>query len=270
MLYRKQLRALYPAGTEVTSKLLSIASDALAFPLTTATQHLYLGFHQRFFSRYFIMGTANVTAATLTVQYWNGTTWTAVDELQDRTAAFTANGWIGWTLADDNTWSKSVQSPVDDELYWVRISTGTTLHAATTLQAVLNLFCDDVLLRTWYPEMVSDTRYLPSGRNDFYEQYNAAKEMVVQELIRMEAINEESQILDIAEVGVPTAHAAAYCILNGIPNLTEAQIARRDKMHEDMMFWLNKSRFSFDVDDSGTLSDSEDETGPRYIPRGGF
>ncbi len=88
MLYRNQIRAVF-SSAEVTSKLLSITSDSLAFALTTS-QSLLVGLHERFASRYFVMGVVNtVSTSVLTVEYWNGTDWTAVSDLTDDTAGMT-------------------------------------------------------------------------------------------------------------------------------------------------------------------------------------
>lgn len=272
MLFRNQLRAIYPAGTEVTGKIETISQDSLAFALTTA-QYLYLGFHQRFTSRYFYLSTVNSVSTSLTVEAYDGTDWTAVKNLVDDTQGFTRSGWIGWNNDAANVpWEKSALSPITDvELYWVRITTGTNLHASTALQAILNLFLDDRAMKQWYPEMISDTRYLPTGATNFYEQYRAATNLVTQELIRLKAIDDESQVLDFHEVQTAAAHAAAYCILSGIPNLTEAQVARMDSILEQMKFWVEKAFTSFDTDDSGELEEGiEDKRGPRYVPRGGY
>lgn len=267
MRYRNQLRSVYNSA-EVTAKIATPATDQLAFHFLT-TEFLYLGLSDKFANRYFVMKTANATAATLAVKYWNGTTWAAVEDLVDETVGLTKNGWLGWKNKSD--WVKSTVSPITDvELFWVRITTGTSLDSGTEVQAILNLLSDDFLMRTWYPEFISDDRYLPEGRTDFYEQYDAAKNLVVQELIRMNAISKESEILDIAELGVAATHAAAYCIMSGIPNKTEAQIATRDKMFEDMIFWVQKAKTSFDTDDSGAIEVSEEQIAPRYIPRGGY
>lgn len=264
MRYRRELRAILNT-TDATGKLASIASDTLAISLITSDA-LYLGFHEKFASRYFVIGQVNAVTATLSVKYWDGDSWNVVEDLFDETNAFKNSGWITWRNV--GSWTKKAQTPISDvELYWIKIETNTNLTAGTTLQAVLNLFCDATLLREYYPELVADTRYLPTGRSDFFEQLNAGKNLVVQELIKLSIIRDESQILDVSELGIATAHASAYCILNGIPNPTEETVDRKKKMLEDMNVWISRSRHSFDLDNSGEIDEAEKQVGTVFRAR---
>ena len=264
MIYRNKLRSIL-VSTETTAKTDSIASDTLAFVLLT-TQKLYLGFREKFACRYFLLGTVNTNAATLTVKYWDGTAYSAVEDLVDQTVGFTQSGWISWKNVTG--WTKAEQSPVtDEELYWIEISTSANLSAGTTIQAILNLFCNEVLLAEYYPELVSDTRYLPSGRSNFMEQYNAAAKMTVQALIQNDKIDDESQILDPVEVAIPATHAAAYCILNGIPNPSEDLIERKAQCLKDFDFWISRAKLSLDLDNSGEIEENEKDVGTTFYVR---
>lgn len=266
MIYRKQTRTIKNT-TETTRETSSISATTVAFALQTSDA-FYVGFHEPFNTRYFLMGTANQTAATLTVKYWNGSDWTAVTDQIDQTLGFTQNGWISWSNTGTTPWVRKNQTGItaDEELYWIQITTGTNLHASTTLQAVMNLFCDATLLRTYYPELVSDTRYLPPDRNDFMEQFVAAKDRVVLRLKQMHAISDEAQILDINEVAVAATHAAAHIILFPItknnPDDTRAADAEEAFNNE-----LNLARHSFDLNQDGEIDEPEEDRGMTFNPR---
>ncbi len=264
MIYRRKLRSILNS-TETTAKTDSITSSALALVLTT-TDALYLGFKERFACRYFQMGVVNTNAATLTVKYWNGTAYANVEDLVDQTNGLTASGWISWKNVTG--WTKSEQSPItDEELYWIKITTSANFSSGTTLQTILNLFCDAVLLREYYPELVSDSRYLPPDRTSFVEQFNSAKNMVVQELIKLDKITDESQLLNPEEVSIAATHAAAYCILNGIPNPSDDLIARKAAVLKDFDFWIERARISVDEDNSGEIEPVEKEKGTVFQVR---
>jgi hypothetical protein len=267
MIYRKRLRTILNSA-ETTEKTDSIASQALAFALGTSDA-LYLGWHDKFACRYFAFAVLNTASISLSISYWNGTAWTAVPAFVDTTDGFTKNGWVSWTNGSD--WAKSNQAPltdVKDLAYWIRIKVSGALDVATSLQAILNLFCDDVMLREWYPELVTDTRYLPSGRTDFLEQYNAGKNMIVQRLVQAQTIKEEANILNPEDVAIAATHASAYCILNGIPNPSDDLIKWKESVKDSMDFWITDAVQSFDLNKSGEIEPVEENIGFTFVPRG--
>lgn len=264
MIYRDQLRTVYNT-TETTKDTLSIASDALSFEMTTS-DYFYMGFHSPFCSRYFYFDTVNTVDVDITLKYWDGGDWVAVQDLIDQTEGFSQSGFIGWQNQSD--WKKSTLSPITDvELYWVRLNVSDNLITGTSLQAVLNLFCETSDLRALYPELISDTRYLPPDRTDFVEQLNAGKNMVVEKLIQKDAIESESQILDINEVKTAAVHATAYCILNGIPNPSEDLMARKKDIKEEFNDWLDRTAHSFDADEDGIVDTAEEKRTFVFRPR---
>jgi hypothetical protein len=119
----------------------------------------------------------------------------------------------------------------------------------------------------YYPELVTDTNYLPSGRTDFLEQYNAATQLVALRLIQANAITDISQVIEPNQVMAATTHAAAYVILNGIPNKSDELIEAKNDALDSMNMELAKARDAFDVNNTGEITDAEREIAPRYVPR---
>jgi len=249
-------------STEKTLYTASASADTLSFALTTSDA-FYVGYKDKFQSRYFLMSTVSAGSATLTVKYWNGTAYTAVTDLVDQTLGFTRNGFISWT--NENDWDLKAQTGVTEELYWIEITVSATLTSAV-LQCVENIFCDSVLLRSYYPEIVSDTAYLPPGRSDFMEQYIAAKDLVVTRLKQDKIIENEAQILDINEVAVAATHATAWIILNPIAR-DDGDKERAANMFKDFNRELTNSKKSFDFDNSGVIDDNEKNVGTVFIAR---
>lgn len=256
-------------STETTRQTQSVSGTTLAFNLLT-TEKFYVGFYKPFTTRYFSFSTANATAVTVTAKYWDGTTYRVVEDLVDQTVGFTQSGFISWENLSG--WEKKAQTGVaDEELYWMEFSVGTNLDAGCTLQSVVNIFCDSTMLREYYPELVSDTSYLPPGRTDFMEQFVAAKNRVVQRLKKDGIIEDESQIIDINEVAVAATHATAYVILSGLAVLAgdEASQKRADMALDAMNQELNEVKLDLDLDDSGIIEDDEKEVGNTVLTRGG-
>lgn len=253
MINRRVTRTIY-GGVETTDKTGSINSSTLAFPLTTA-QFFYVGFYGKFSARYFHLGVANTNPATLSIDYWDGSAWFPVEDKIDQTNGLTQSGFIHWNNLDD--WKASAQSPIADvDLYWIRISTSANLSAGTTLQAVVNLYCDNEMVRAYYPELISDTRYLPTNRTDFLEQYQAAKDLVVLRARQRKLIQDESQIIDLNDVAAASVHAAAKIILQPIATSDEMRQRLKDASDE---FDNEIGQLSLSVDQNadGVVDDSE-------------
>lgn len=246
--------------TEVTEKANSINSDPLVLNIDE-TAAVYIGYHLPFASRYFYVTVANAVAATsLTVEYWNGSAWTAVDDLIDQTSSggitLAQSGFISWQNPGD--WQPSAQTGVDAdvELYWIRLKVNDQITATTAVQAILNLFSDDNMLRAYYPELITDTRYLPASRTNFLEQHQMAKDLVVLRLKQRKVIEEEGQVIDVNEVAVAATHACAWMILNPIATSDETR-AQRDDAQKNFDNEISLLNFSVDENKDGAVSSSE-------------
>ena len=249
--------------TETTFETMSRSADTVTFALTTSDE-FYVGFKEKFQTRYFLPSTVSTGSATLTVKYWTGTAWAAVEDLVDQTRGFTRAGFISWSNLSG--WTKKEQTGVADvELYWIEITVSSTLTSCV-LQCVENIFCDDLLLRSYYPEFVSDSRYLPAGRTTFIDQFVAAKDLVVTRLKQDSIIQDESQILDINQVAIAATHATAWIIAEPIAKSDEDREAAKD-MYRKFNNELTKSYKSFDLDNSGAIDVAEENIGTVFIAR---
>lgn len=250
-------------SVEKTLQTASASADALALVMTTSDK-LYLGFREKFQTRYFLFATANTNAATLTVKYWDGSAYAEVADVVDQTIGFTRSGFLSWDNIDG--WQKNVQLGITTELYWIEITVSANLSGGTSLQCIENIFCDETLLRSYYPELVSNTSYLPSGRTSWMEQFIAAKDLVVLRLKQDDIIDDESQVLDVNEVCVAAVHATAWIIINPIAR-DEGDKERAKQMFNDFNRELNASKKSFDFDNSGKVDEAEKNMGTVFISR---
>jgi hypothetical protein len=273
MINRSITRTILNA-TETTAQTKTLTSDSLAFEMTTGDV-FYLGFKQPFATRYFDFQTPNTNACTLTLEYWNGVAWKTVEDLIDETQGFTKSGFIAWL--NPGNWIKIAQAPIkavdarnvlDTSLwyFWLRIKVSADLSAGTALQSVVNLFCHDDGLRALYPDLVSDTRWLPAGRTDFMEQFAAARDLVVNHLKQAGKITDEGDILDINEVATAAVHATAYVILHPVKGSEEVRLAAKDA-YAAMSKQLERSMVAVDEDKDGRISEPELPTGTNWLRR---
>lgn len=272
MLVDRRTTRVVKDTVEVSREAATPESNVLSMASFATDKYLYLGFRERFTTRFFQISAANDQASLLTVEFYqDASTWTEVEDLVDQTesggASLAQSGFVSWEGAP--SWVKHALSYVPDvELYWVRLSWSAQLGSDTALQSILNLFVDDSLLSEYYPELVSDADYLPSGQTTFIKQYQAATKLICTKLKQKGTINDPSQIIDVNEVAVAAAHAAAYVILNGIPGKSEKQAEAASDAYDAMLNELSKTRIEVDLDDSGLIEDAEQRPKATvYIPR---
>jgi hypothetical protein len=253
--------------TETTAETGSIQGTPLTLAMTAADS-FYIGFHGKFSARYFKMNTVNANSSVLTVEYWNGSSWAAVDDLIDQTSAggktLAQNGFVSWVNKTD--WAKRSLTGIDSdvELYWVKLTVSADLSASTKVEGVMNLFSDDTLLRSYYPELVSNTGYLPSGRTDLFDQHVAAKDMVVLRLKQRKIIDDESQIIDINSVALAAVHACAFLILNPIAT-SESSQALRDAAFKAFSEEIGQLTLDIDKDKDGVISETERKASMSFV-----
>ena len=241
-------------------------SDTLPFALTT-TDTFYIGYQRPFTTRHFQFPTANTNATTISVKTWDGDQYEDVLDIVDQTRGFSRNGYLSWT--NTGRWQKVAQPGVDDvELFWAEITVSADLSAGTELQSLLNLYCDQELLSAYYPELVSDSRYLPTGQTDFIKQIFAATELVNERLIQDGLIVDESQLIDLnLGISVACAHATAFIIRDPI-SLDELDRERAAQAFRNFNRALNKGVVKPDVNRTGILEEAERRISNSYIGRG--
>lgn len=246
-------------STEETANYSTPDAVQNSFALLT-TDAFYLGFHGQFASRYIQIHTANNNASVMTVEYWDGSAWQAVDDLIDQTSVggktLAQSGFISWVNKDD--WKTSSLTGVDSdvELYWVKITFSADLSAGCKVHAVLNLFSDDVLLRQYFPELVSDANYLPATQTNFLQQHLAAKNLVVLRLKQRKIIDSEAQILDVNDVATAAVYATAMLILQPIATSPDSR-ALYDMASNGFNEEISKVAFNVDMNEDGLLSEYE-------------
>ena len=114
------------AGTfadETTDGIDAGANDVFAFATATPNtdDSINVGHNERFSLLKVNTGTAGVGAYTVTWEYWNGSSWSALTDVTDGTSAFKTTGLqtVSYSIPDD--WAKTaLESPGRGSFYYVR------------------------------------------------------------------------------------------------------------------------------------------------------
>ena len=258
MLNRNVTRVVLNAS-EITKGLVSPNGSGTT-AVTLASDAMYIGYDGPFAGRFLQLKITNNVVAEMVVEYWDGSAWVAVDDFIDQTSVggvtLAQDGFISWVNKGD--WEKRAIGGVDldIELYWVRVTVTADIKAQTSFSAILNLFCDDALLGSYFPELINDAAYLPTGKNNFLDQYVAAKNMVILRLKQRKAINFEWQVIDPNDVAIAATYAAAMIILQPIAtsDATKELLAIAKAGFDDE---ISKVTFAIDEDEDGVISEPE-------------
>lgn len=152
--------------------------DNATITLTVTTGFIYIGFKKPINQIYIDFTTANTTAATMTLSYWDGSNWTAVGSLMDDTKGLTRSGFITWdrqTLANVDV-QKEVNSITKN---WVKLSLSATT-SAMVINGISNIFADDQDLKQEVPE-IADTNHL-AGKTSHILTHVAVRNQIIQDL----------------------------------------------------------------------------------------
>ena len=204
----------------------------------------------------------------ITLKLWDGDAFaTEAEDVIDGTEGFTRSGFLSWQVPEATPWRLKKQDPIDDkDLYWVELAVGTNMDAGAQLQLLTNLFTNDELVSAYYPELISDARYLPPGETSFIKQHIAAKDLIVTRLKKSKILRDESQIIDINEVAIAGIHAFAWIVLNPIA-IDDDEEDRAKKAFDAMRSELSDISFDLDFDNSGRIEEVEKDAGNIIIPR---
>lgn len=258
MINRRVTRVILNS-TEITDRLAQPNGANYVLALQTSDA-LYVGYHGKFSSRYFQVGVGNAVVSSVSVTYWDGSNWTAVDDIVDQTqvagATLGQSGFISWVNKDNWVARSLTGIDSDVELYWVKLTVSVNLSGTTALKSVLNVYSDNVLLSAYFPELVSDTNYLPPGASNFLAQHVAAKDLVVLRLKQRKAIQSDSQIIDANEVAVAATYACAKLILQPIAT-SEAARVLYDMASKGFDDEIGRVQFSVDENEDGLITDAE-------------
>lgn len=162
--------------TDISEDMKTYLRDSVVAPLVATEDYLYFGLYKPFQSVYVELSVVNTASTELTVEYWNGTAWTAVSNLEELTKGLTRSAFISWDLALTN-WAESAVN--SETQYWVRISPSVSLDLTTAIQGLNIVFANDLDLQEAY---YSVPDLLPQDASSFISFHQAARNEIIQNL----------------------------------------------------------------------------------------
>jgi hypothetical protein len=161
----------YADFTPFISKPNYVAGDTTTFAEVgglTSSQYIYLGFAQRIMGLQFAIPDPtyiNDNAATLTVEYWNGSTWVTVGTLDDTTLdagatkSFNHTGTITWTPLEAGLEYKK-QIANNDEYYYYRLTFSNTISTDVRVDWCTGIPSPDVIYNYKVPLLWMDRLWM--------------------------------------------------------------------------------------------------------------
>lgn len=254
--------------TDYSNQALDYARSKFQITITTSGS-LYVGFVKPINVFYTELIVGNENGGTLSLAYYNGSTFTAVSGLFDETENLNRSGFISW---DRNQTSEAKTTINSQEAYWYKIDTTVTQNQISICG--LNIvFSDDNDLKKEYFEIEN---WLPSGQASHILSHVASRDHIIQDLRRdgrfkfdfntgkIEQIS-AFDLLDISQVKVASTYLTLSKIFNNISD--EIDDVHRQKSDYYMKLFNNAMNAFFldlDTDDDGIQDNEEryqDNTG---------
>jgi hypothetical protein len=224
-------RVLYSDNGTLTDRSLEAKSSTFAQTFVAAEDYLYIGQQFPFNSFYLGISTGNTEAATLGIEYWDGSNWTSVVDILDGTLAsgvtMAQSGIVRFSLDKDTRWDfvadSSEESNLGDlenvtiyQMYWIRIKPSAD-SSAITFNELSYLFTDNDTIENLDPDINQYLSNWESGKTDWTEQILIASKHVVVDLKKKGFIRDQAQILLIdRELELLAAYRALMVIYSGL------------------------------------------------------
>lgn len=269
MLY-EYMRIFKRSGASFTDLSLENQDLAATIGPITDSEYLYVGQELPFNTLFFWITTANPVTASLSIEYWDGTTWRAAQDILDGTktssgVTFAKSGLIQWDLNDDYGWQQvyetdQTNSPAEflnevqaKNLYWIRIQPSATL-TDVLIKEITYTFTSGQELKSYDVEIDTYLTSFATGKTDWNEQIIAASKHVVLDLKRMGVVYHRGQILRIDDVSIP---ATLWTLILIYLNLGPSYKDRRDELMTMYKEALNTRYKSIDENKDGKLDPRE-------------
>jgi len=248
-----------------TEQAFDYSRDSFTLDLVAAEDYLYLGRYKPFNAVYVEMSTVNTTDTTFsTVEYYNGTSWTALTLQSDDSDAMQRSGFIKWDKPDD--WDDTAINSITK--YYIRLRPGSDFLNTTAVQGINLVFADDNDLKEEFFEV---SNYLPSGESSFILTHQAVKKDIIQKIRRdgkavvsnaTGALKDvtEWELHDFDQVRTAAKHLALSKIcLNISDNPGDVYMMKSELYHKMYTESIDMFFISLDTDDSGFESNDEKE-----------
>ncbi len=280
----RENRVLFLDGAsfkDFSTALSNIHSETKVFDFASGDR-LFIGSDLPFNHRYIDVSVVNSTAATLTVEVWDGTDWIEAVDIIDETSVsgvpLAQSGILSWSIdKDESGWnyddtdemsgSGLETAPKIYGLYWARLTYSTTLLNTTALNYIGHRFCKSEDIESEYPEFslsAAKTSW-KTGKTNWNTEALLASEYIVQDLRgQRNLIRNANQILDWNNFEKAAVHKAAEIIFRGFGKDYEEPLVTAHNAYKSS---LSVGKFNVDQNRTAMIEDDEKETNVGYMSR---
>ena len=181
----------YNLVTDYTEELNDFLDESVTLSIQN-TEYLYLGREKPFNQIYIQSSTPSSSKISFTIEYYNGSSWESVLNINDGTKKFTRDGFICWQEHDDNTDIEEL-TLAGKEQYWYRLQPSAQLDI--TFDGIGVMFSEDRLLYQARP-ILDDNDYrtaVVGGDSKYTRVHLEVKDEILQYLKDQSIIKYESK-----------------------------------------------------------------------------
>lgn len=248
--------------TDLSNEASSYDKDLVTLDHVAATDYLYIGFRKPISSVYLKHNTEYDDGGLLTAEYYNGSTWASLSDLNDDTFAFKRSGFIRWSLEQANQSTNTVNSTA---LYWYRFK--SSVNRDDIIIAGINLvFADDYDLSLEQPlindadfrgELTSHILIHVAVRNEILQKFKNNDYIKQDSTGRNRDINcwDLHDISEVRQAAVFLALSKIYENMSDSPeDVWTKKASTYFSKYEEM---INVARLSLDLNDDGVEQPTE-------------
>jgi len=253
--------------TVISSKVENYIDENYVATMSAAS-FIYVGYKKPINALYLslLYTVASEQAAdNILVSYWNGSAFTTVLNLKDKTNAYARSGFLSW---DRNSVNEAKTTIEGTELYWYKLGANAGTFSVT-IYGINLLLSDDLMIKEVEPHLNSVDFY-PEGFTSFIPFHQSARNEIIQRL-RNEGKGTHNgttfndltvfDLLDYTQLGEASKYLA---IAQVYFNLSDSVDDKYWQKYEDYTKRYNNAYrvffLSIDSNDDGIQSTSEKES----------
>ncbi len=257
--------------TDHSHKMSVFGRDSVTLSINSTEDYLYIGYHKPINAIFINITTQEDLEGSLSLEYWNDSSWSSVTNKSDDTLGLYRSGFIRW----DREYTNQVKNEVNNESkYWYRITLSQD-RTDIAIQGCNLVFSDDYELSLEQP-YINNQEFLGS-ESSHIKTHAAVKREIIQKFRNKNYIKYNSStgekedinvwdLLDIDEVRLAATYLALSKIYYQLSDDQEDVWASKATSYEEKFNkYIAIARLSIDVDDDGLIA--PDENKPSFSSR---
>lgn len=251
---------------DYSNEMVDYSRGTASVTYVAAEDSIYVGFEKPISVFYIEMGTVNTTSPSLTLKYYNGTSFTDVDGLHDDTNGLKRSGFVRW---DRNQTDEAKTTVNSVETYWYKMDLSID-SSAMVINGLNIVFSDDQDLKR---ELFEINRYLPSNESSHILSHVAARDEIIQELRADGKYKEDLStgrlkditafdLLDISQVKLASTYLALSKIFFSVSDDSDDIYMEKHNRYRSLYNKSMKTMYLNIDEDNDGISDIEEELAP--------